>query len=140
MPIQPGTLRTRCAFLQINRHDDGNNVILAVRRKTLDDGRVPDPRFVEGETYDRWWVELAPPAPLVGKYKRGEISQEEFAKKYSEYMDAPEAKAEIEKLIALAMEEGVTITCVEPKGQFCHRLLLAERCHQLQPLLRIEHA
>jgi len=70
----------------------------------------------------REYILLKPYATEYGKFRRGEMSEEE----YSEYYN--------EEILGGLSPEGVykdlgsdsTLLCWEPSGKFCHRRLIAE--------------
>lgn len=105
--------------------------ISVMSRHTQDDGYSTDQR-INFDCIREWRPWLAPPDYLIGKYLRGEIFWSEYERKYLEYLRINRVE-EIFDLISLALVENVVLMCKEPKPDFCHRRLLAEECHRLNP-------
>ena len=115
--------------------DDGLRISI-MSRHTLNDGITPDKDITE-ESYNQWWVELSPPPKLIGDYYRKCLSWDEFAEKFKEFLQTPEATVYITKLVELASADNVTILCVEDTSEHCHRRLVAERCLEIDNSLVI---
>ncbi len=113
--------------------------ISVMSRHTKEDGITPDERIVEGETFDEWRKEFAPPGSLVGAYYRKELSWDDFERKYIEFLRSPEVKQEVESFARRCTEETLTLMCIEDTADRCHRRLLAEELKQYQPQLKIIH-
>ena len=131
-------LRTKCIFEPVSG-DDGIRVSVMSRHK-MNDGRTNDPRIVPIVSYNIHWQELAPLPDLVRRhYSKGadRIDWKGFAEEYRSYLRQPEQSDSLRSLAELAMRTDVTIMCVEPKGQDCHRLILAEMCRERFPALEI---
>ena len=108
-------------------------------RHTLEDGKTPDERIIEGITFDEWQKEYAPPAKLVGAYYRKEISWKDFEKEYLQFLRSDEMKSKVESFAKRCIEEPITLLCVEDSADKCHRRLLAEELQKYQPKLKIVH-
>ncbi|MDP2638692.1 MAG: DUF488 domain-containing protein [Candidatus Azambacteria bacterium] len=113
--------------------------ISVMSRHTKEDGITPDERIVEGVTFDEWRKEFAPPGKLVGAYYRNEISWEDFARRYIEFLQSPEVKPKVESFAKRCTEETITLMCIEDTADKCHRRLLAEELQKYQPQLKIFH-
>ena len=111
--------------------------ISVMSRHTLSDGKTPDPDITQ-ESFAEWRKELAPPPKLVGSWYRGEITWNEFENRYREYLADSAVHKVVLQLIASAQKNDVTIMCVEPTPENCHRRLLAEYCQKIEPSLEIE--
>jgi uncharacterized protein YeaO (DUF488 family) len=105
-------------------------------RHTLNDGVTPDPAITE-ELFDRWWPEIAPPAKLIGAYCRQEISWEDFEREFLNHLKSSTAAVRLRHLAALSRNGTITILCVEPTPEHCHRRLVAEACRRINPLLDV---
>ncbi|MFA6043088.1 MAG: DUF488 domain-containing protein [Patescibacteria group bacterium] len=109
-------------------------------RHTLPDGQTPDPA-IPVTSLDGHWVELAPPAKLVGAYYRSELRWHEFEQRYLAYLQSSgPANKRMAQLIGLALVENVTVLCVEESATHCHRRLLAEECKRRNPSVEIRIA
>ena len=89
-------------------------------------------------TFDEWRVVLAPLPRLVGAYYRGDLSWEMFESQYLKFLRYPETEKRVIELANLALENTVTVMCVEPSPEMCHRRLLAEQAQLLVPGLQID--
>jgi uncharacterized protein YeaO (DUF488 family) len=98
------------------------------------------------ETWEAWWKELGPsPALFDAVYGKGQakISWEEYARRYREEMQGPEARAKIAWLAqSVARGERLTLLCSSlcTDETRCHRTvlraLLLEEVGQLVAQLR----
>jgi len=122
-------LRTKCVKRIIGLEDGLRISIMS--RHTKNDGITSDPD-ISPKSYDEWWKELAPDEKVLGAYLRNEIPFEEFEQKYvSKLHFVFETGLAMRRLIKLAREGNVTILCVEPSPEFCHRKILASECKRL---------
>jgi uncharacterized protein YeaO (DUF488 family) len=121
------------------KEPDEQKRISVMSRHTLEDGKTPDERIVEGVTFDEWQKEFAPPDSLVGAYYRHKISWEDFEKKYLEFLRSNEMRPRIELFAKRCTEETITLMCIEEEADKCHRRLLAEELQKYQPGLKIIH-
>lgn len=83
------------------------------------------PVWYEGETC----FELAPSRKLLKGYKAGEVTQEEYAKQYKDFLKTVNWGEVIEKLFTISdRHDGrdLVLCCYEKPSDFCHRHLLAE--------------
>ena len=111
--------------------------ISVMSRHTFSDGLTPDLRI----TYDLWLQDLAPSNRLVSAWYRGELSQEQFTTDYLAHLQQNPQRHTLDLLIELVMDikRKPILLCVEPKGEFCHRQVLAEYCQRLEPRLSVAH-
>jgi uncharacterized protein YeaO (DUF488 family) len=123
----------------IKEKEPNENRISVMSRHTKEDGITPDERIIEGETFDEWRKEFAPPAKLVGAYYRNELSWEDFEERYVEFLQSPEVKLKVESFAKRCTEETITLMCIEDTADKCHRRLLAEELQKYQPQLKIFH-
>ena len=78
------------------------------------------PEFFEGEK----WLDLAPRREFFSKWKRGELTNKEYMKKYLTYLNTIPAE-DIEELAQITREGKFVMCCYEKTGDFCHRHYLA---------------
>ena len=108
-------------------------------RHTHNDGVTPDERIVEGESFEEWRREFAPPAKLIGAYYRREISWEDFESRYLAFLRSDEVRPSVEAFAKRCTEETITLMCIEDTPERCHRRLLAEELQTYQPSIEIIH-
>jgi uncharacterized protein YeaO (DUF488 family) len=133
-------LRTKCIFDPVSTEDGLR--ISVMSRHTLEDGITPDKRIIPGVSYMEHHVELAPPSTTVGKWYRSSKSETDwdiFTEEYLGHLDKPKQAREVRWLAKFALRRDVTILCVEPRGERCHRVILSEMCKQMQPALEVRH-
>ena len=83
----------------------------------------------QGATYDEYWPTVAPGwNDLLGPYKRGEIDDAEYTKRYLGILERNRKKVleEFRNLVEKYPNRSVVLLCWCGKGKFCHRRLLAE--------------
>jgi uncharacterized protein YeaO (DUF488 family) len=107
-------------------------------RHTLNDGLTPDPRILRG-LYDEHLVILAPSPRLMGDYYKRGLQWTEFEVRYLLQIRQPETIPVVRRLARRAIEQTITLCCIEETAEFCHRRLLAEECVRSDPRLRIIH-
>ena len=130
-------LRTKSIFDEISEEDGVRLSVMS--RHTLNDGITQDTRIIPNVTYDEHLVVLAPPSRLVGLWYRKQIDWAAFAREYLEYLNRPEPDRAVRELAERALRRDITLLCAEPRGENCHRVLLAQRCKELQPGLELRH-
>ena len=81
-------------------------------------GITPD--FFRGEK----WSDFAPRKTFFSKWKKGELSNEEYGREYLKYLNTI-PKEDIEELRRITVEGRFVMCCYEKMGDFCHRHLLA---------------
>ncbi|MFZ2154414.1 MAG: DUF488 family protein [Candidatus Moraniibacteriota bacterium] len=119
--------------------DTGRIRISIISRPTLDDGKTPDERIIQGITHHEWLNDFAPPLKLIGAYKRKELSWKEYERKYLDFLRSSLMKRKVATLALRCLQEKITLACIEEKADFCHRRLLAEELQRRQPHLVIIH-
>lgn len=130
------TLYTRCI---LSPRDEKEGLRISVMsRHTLQDGVTPDERITLDQ-YDGWNRVLSPRPKLVGSWYRKEISWDDFAKRYLEYLHEQVISYHVETLAHRASNFDITLLCIEPSAEYCHRRLLAEECKWHYPDLRVIH-
>ena len=127
-------LKTKC--IKAPRHPADGWRISIMSRHTLNDGTTPDPEIGTG-AFDEWWPQLAPPPTLIGAYYKRGLPWKEFEERFKEHLSQKEQKECLLRLVLRAQEGTVTILCVEPSPERCHRRLVAEACKALNPELAV---
>lgn len=128
-------LKTKCILAEKSSADGIRFSVMS--RHTENDGITPHPGITE-ETYDYWLHEVAPEDNLVGDYYKRGLSWEEFERRYLAYLREGNRPQLVREIAILALFEDVTLLCIEPTPNHCHRRLLAEECKRLVPWLRID--
>lgn len=113
--------------------DDGFRILVMRPRKNE---KMPDPSITP-DMFDAWWKELGAPPKLISAYCKGEISWNEYAKKFHTYLRLPYIQPLLRGLIKLAHKQNITILCIEDTPEHCHRRLIAERCKELDSSLHV---
>ena len=133
------TLFTQSIYVPSSADPDALRISVMCRH-TLSNGWGIDPKITSA-SYDVWVPDLAPPDQLIGAWYRGELSREAFKAGYFAHIDQAPQRQTLDLLLELifATHRKPTLLCVEPKGEFCHRQLLAQRCQQLEPRLTVVH-
>lgn len=115
-----------------------------VSRHTQSNGWSEDPRIKD--TSYTWVPDLAPPDPLVGEWYRSQctghpMTEQAFTARYLDYLSQHPQKATLDILLDLirATQRKPILLCVEPRGEFCHRRVLAQLCQELEPQITIVH-
>ncbi len=130
-------LRTKSILSEIAKEDGIR--ISVMSRHTLQDGKTPDKRIVPGKNYDIWVKELGPPGELVGSLYSEKIDWEEYSLKYLGYLGRKDVSGWVEALATDSLVKDITILCIEPSADKCHRRLLAEECQRYEPSLEVKH-
>lgn len=99
----------------------------AKTNKYIENGFIPV--SVAGKTPDfflgRKWTVLAPRKEMFDLWKSKKITNEEYAKMYTDYLDTLKDRV-FEVLKSFADEDNVVMCCYEKSSDFCHRHILAE--------------
>lgn len=83
---------------------------------------VTVPNWFEGPVYER----LVPPADLVERYKKGQVTPAQYFAEYRVQLDALDAESVYWDIYDLAgTERTPTLCCWCAPGEFCHRHLVA---------------
>jgi uncharacterized protein YeaO (DUF488 family) len=133
-------LKTKCIFDEVSKEDGWR--ISVMSRNTLNDGKTPDTRIVPNVTYNERRIELAPPGIIVGAWHRSQKTKEDwdkFTREYLNHLSQPAPANSLRQLAEMALRRDVTILCVELRGENCHRLILAQKCRDLEPELEVRH-
>jgi uncharacterized protein YeaO (DUF488 family) len=77
--------------------------------------------------WDKWSL-VAPRKELFSKWKLGEIDNDEYLRRYREYLDSVLKKIPnvISDYIECLKKHDVVLLCYEKSGDFCHRHTLAQ--------------
>lgn len=130
-------LRTK-SILAEPSNEDGIRISV-MRKHTLNNGITFDSR-INPESYDKWHQDLAPPAQLLGDYHGGKLSWEQYVPEYIKYIRTLRVFEQVGNLAREALQETITILCIEETAEKCHRRLLAEECKRHRPELVLEIA
>jgi uncharacterized protein YeaO (DUF488 family) len=125
------------SILKPRAPEDGVRISV-MSRHTLQDGRTPDERITSA-SYDEHNPLLAPPATLVGAYYREEVDWMGYELRYHTHLQRPGISDAVKQLAARALQQDITLLCIEETAEHCHRRLLAEECKRYQPKLDITH-
>ena len=113
--------------------------ISIMSRHTLDDGKTPNEKIVNYDCFDSWFKILAPPDKLVGAFYRGELSRENYNKKYLGYLRTEKVSKIVKKIAGLARKTNITAECIEENANECHRNVFAKECQRYFPDLEVRH-
>jgi uncharacterized protein YeaO (DUF488 family) len=106
-------LKTRCVYEKPT--DDEGHRVLVMRYW---------PRGVRRDAVDVWERDLGTQPDLIRAWKGGEVTWQEFAKRYRASV-APQ-KAKIAELAERTKKETVTLLCSCRDESRCHRIVLKE--------------
>ncbi len=129
-------LYTKCIFHPRDVHDGVR--ISVMSRHTHNDGVSPDPRISSG-SFDEWYRELAPAPSLVGAYYKRGLPWEAFRQEYLAFLRSPSVSLVVEALARRALEEDISLLCIEESALQCHRGILAKECLLYVPALQVIH-
>jgi uncharacterized protein (DUF488 family) len=82
--------------------------------------------------------ELAPADELLDRYRRDK-DRSAYVRDFEVVLTSPEAGRTMHELIRRSRSEGLVLLCSEPTAEKCHRRLVAERMHQIEPSLQVRH-
>ena len=109
----------------------GNNIHLKriYDRPSPDDGRRVLitrywPRGVPKSAVDEYTTKVAPSRELLREFKHEGLTWESYVPRYLEEMSAEEAQSAISGLAKLASSGTITLMCICPDEDRCHRSLL----------------
>ena len=80
-------------------------------------------------------IKFAPTKELLARYRKKQLSWEEYAKEYLNLLDARNVKAEV----APESLQACCLLCSEDSPEKCHRKLLAEYLQTLDSTIEIIH-
>lgn len=89
------------------------------------------PRGLKKSAVDAWAKELGTPLPLIRSWKSGRITWAELRRGYARHLKTPAAAVALGKLAALARRQRVTLLCLCPDPNRCHRTLLQKEVERL---------
>lgn len=127
-------LFTKC-ILKEPEQEDGIRISV-MSRHTLPDGVTPDSRI---KSFDIHMPILGPSPKLVGDYYKRNLPWNEFEKRYIDEISEGSKSQFVRRMAKMAMNQNVTLLCVEETCEHCHRRLLAETCQKYEPNLNIEY-
>ncbi len=123
-------LQTKSILAKIEDTDGIRISIMS--RHTLNDGITSHPN-ITSSSYDWWIKSLAPQSKLIGEYYKRNLPWKDFENRYINYIREPKMQNEVKALAKLALNEIITILCIEDSPEYCHRRLLAEECKRYEP-------
>lgn len=128
-------LRTK-QIIRLPEPDDGLRISI-MSRHTLNDGVTPNPAITPA-LFDKWWPELAPPDKLIGWYYKQEQPPTRevwdiFEREFINHLASKKPSERLCYLINLARTCDVTLLCIEPTPEHCHRRLVATMCKCIDP-------
>jgi uncharacterized protein YeaO (DUF488 family) len=129
------TLKTGCVEWE-RRPEDGYRICV-MSRTTDDTGRIPVIEHAQAKTLDCWLPLLAPPSEAVRDYYRGKKELSQLFNIYRDYLTGIIPRREMRIVTDRALEQDVTILCVETYAKICHRSVLLEACLAEVPNLTI---
>lgn len=80
-------------------------------------------------------INLAPTKELLSRYRKNEISWDEYTKEYLHLLDT----RHIKESINFQSLDGSCLLCSEHSPEQCHRRLLAEYLQEINPDIQIIH-
>lgn len=128
------TLFTK-AILSPKSETDGLRISV-MSRHTFNDGITPNPE-ISDDTYDEWIPELAPSLKLIGSYYKRGLSWDKFSESYEATLHDDMRSTIIQRIASRALNENVTLMCIEESPDKCHRRLLAEECKRIEAELEV---
>lgn len=129
-------LFTKCILKDKNKIDGLR--ISVMSRHTLNDGVTKDERITE-QKFDLHYPQLGPSLRLIGDYYKRGLSWEEFEKRFIEEMLNPVSATLLKEIAQKALNENITLMCIEETPHNCHRSLLAKQCKIFLPDLVVEY-
>ncbi|WP_156181066.1 DUF488 family protein, N3 subclade [Desulfovibrio sp. TomC] len=72
------------------------------------------------------YKKLAPPWNLVGRYKKGTVSTQQYTQEYSFFVLSRLNPVEVLNEIKSLFGDDASLLCYEKPGDFCHRRIVAE--------------
>ena len=84
------------------------------------------PRGVPKSACDEYTTKTAPSRALLREFKHEGLAWEDYVPRYLDEMHAEDAKSAIERLAEMAKSDIITLMCICPDENRCHRSLLRE--------------
>lgn len=128
------TLFTKSILAPVSS-DDGLRISV-MSRHTLNDGITPHPD-ITNNLFDEWLQELSPRPGLVGAWYKRSLPWDDFEEAYLIFLRRDPQAEIVRSLATQAISHDFTIMCIEELPKHCHRRLLAEECHRVEPSLTI---
>lgn len=82
------------------------------------------PRGTKKDAADLWLKHLGAPVDVIRQRKAGKITWATFVTAYRKHLRTAEARADLDRLVALAGRGPVTLLCTCPDEARCHRGIL----------------
>ena len=129
------------SFLEPVEYSDGLRVSIVGKHKwTPEIMEYTDFIEITSGMYDEWLPVFAPPLSLVGDiYIRKTCSlEEEFRDRYLSYIEQPKIDVLVRSFARRALDLTITVLCLEPLPDYCHRKYFAEQCEKYEPFLDLK--
>jgi uncharacterized protein YeaO (DUF488 family) len=84
------------------------------------------PRGVPKAAVDEYTTKTAPSRGLLREFKHEGLAWEDYVPRYLEEMKADSARSDINRLAELAKSDRITLMCICPDENQCHRSLLRD--------------
>ena len=84
------------------------------------------PRGVPKAAVNEYTTKTAPSRELLREFKHEGLSWEDYVPRYLDEMQAEEAQSAIQRLATMAKSDRITLMCICPDEDRCHRSLLRE--------------
>jgi uncharacterized protein YeaO (DUF488 family) len=84
------------------------------------------PRGVPKSAVDEYTTKTAPSRALLREFKHEGLSWEDYVPRYLDEMRSEEAKSAIQQLATKAKSDRITLMCICPDQNRCHRSLLRD--------------
>ena len=138
-------LRTGCIYNGTPK--EFGTRISVMRKHTDDDGKAPDPKIIDGKSFQRWEPGLGAPGWLIAWWYKGNeqpganklVRWQAFERDYRNYLRRKEVLEKARELGQEALERDVVVLCKEELPKFCHRSILADVIRHEVPNLVVRH-
>ena len=84
------------------------------------------PRGVPRSACDEYTTKTAPSRALLREFKHEGLSWEDYVPRYLEEMSSEDANSVIRRLATMAKSDRITLMCICPDENRCHRRLLRD--------------
>jgi uncharacterized protein YeaO (DUF488 family) len=84
------------------------------------------PRGISRSAVDEYTTKTAPSRALLREFKHEGLTWEDYVPRYLDEMQAEEAQSAIKELAAKAKSGTITLMCICPDENRCHRSLLRD--------------
>jgi len=84
------------------------------------------PRGVSRDAADEYQSKIAPSRELIKQYQRGDLTWQQFGRRYKAELSNEASQVELRRLGSMAKRRVITLLCYCPMDGDCHRTLLRE--------------